>query len=181
MLIGHINLSRSMNGIGEHFVRLVEGLNRQGVRQHLLVANLSLARRVEILEQVRVGPVVRSGVMAYCLMPDVDVVHVHDPAGRAAGLVLRLTRSMPYILSRRETDAPGRTPVARSIIERSAGVICASEDAASSLVGFNVPVDTIADISHASDAEHDANRVAAEHLRIYRRATDSRRVPALLL
>ena len=65
MYIGHINLDRSMNGNGEHFVKLVERLDRQGVKQHVLVANASLARRVAIYENVLVGPVVRQATAAW--------------------------------------------------------------------------------------------------------------------
>ena len=64
MVIGHIILDKCTNEIGEHFVKLVEGLDRQGLRQHVLVANASLARRVSAYENVLVGPVIRAPVMA---------------------------------------------------------------------------------------------------------------------
>ncbi len=185
MLIGHINLARSLNGTSEHFVRLIEALDRQGVRQHVLAANAALAKRLAICEQVQLGPLVRSWVMACCLMPEVDVVHVHDRSGRRAGLALRLTRSMRYVLSRRETEPLGVNPIDRSILLRASGVICASREAASPLRGTNVVVDTLEDLRqdlrHENGDEMSENRVAAEHVRIYRRATDSRRIPALLL
>ncbi|NNC78119.1 MAG: hypothetical protein HKN77_09170, partial [Woeseiaceae bacterium] len=99
MLIGHINLATSMNGTGEHFIKLVEALDRQGARQHLLVANHALAKRVSLCSNVTVGPVVKTPVMAYCLMPDVPVVHAHDSSGGQAGLLLTLTRSIPYVIT----------------------------------------------------------------------------------
>ncbi|MBT8099716.1 MAG: glycosyltransferase [Gammaproteobacteria bacterium] len=184
MMIGHVNLEKSMNGTGEHFVKLVEGLDRQGVRQHVLVANGSLARRVAVYENVSVGPVVRTAVIAFCLMPDVDVAHLHDARSSQAGLVLRLTRSIPYILTRRTTTTPALNPVARSILNRSAGITCPTETAASALAGTrcDAPVDVIPDISHElGDADHATNQIAAEHHRIYRRAADTRRIPALLI
>lgn len=184
MNIGHINLDKSMNGIGEHFVKLVESLDRQGLNQHVIVSNTSLARRLEVCENVRVGPVVSSSVMAYCLMPDVDVAHVHDGRSNQAGLVLRLTRSIPYVLTRRETSAPSGNPLSRSKIARAAGIVCPTQAAADAITsaGFDVPLDVIADISYDSCADEIAeNRVAAEHQRIYRRALDTRRIPALLL
>ena len=184
MYIGHINLDRSMNGNGEHFVKLVESLDRQGVKQHVLVTNMSLARRVAIYENVFVGPVVRTPVMAFCLMPDVTVAHVHDSKSNQAGLVLRLTRSIPYVLTCRELVRRPRNPLAKSLIERAAGVICPSEAVANAIVkaGYSVPVDVVPDISHsASNDDMADNRIAAEHQRIYRRAVDTRRVPALLL
>ena len=184
MYIGHINLVKSMNGIGEHFVKLVESLDRQGIRQHVLVANASLARRVSIYENVMVGPVVRTPVMAYCLLPDVTVAHMHDAKSSQAGLILRLTRSIPYIITLREADPPPRNPLTRSVIERSSGVICPSEAVAGTLIeaGFTLPIDIVPDISFASaDDDVADNRIAAAHYRIYRRAVETRRIPALLL
>lgn len=184
MLVGHINLATSMNGAGEHFIRLVEALDRQSMEQHVLVANQSLAKRVNVYDSVTVGPVVKTPVMAYCLMPDVRVVHAHDKSGGQAGLLMTLTRSIPYVLTYRSTEAVGKNPIARSMFRRAASLICPSEQIAEVLLGddFSCPVDVIDDISHASiEGDVVDNRVAAEHLRIYRRAVDSWRVPALLL
>ena len=184
MYVGHINLDKSMNGIGEHFVKLVESLDRQGIKQHVLVANASLARRVAMYENVMVGPLVRTPVMAYCLLPDVRVAHMHDAKSSQAGLVLRLTRSIPYIVTRRDNAPPPRNPLARSIIERASSVICPTEAAAKVFLdaGFTLPVDVIPDISfEASEDDVADNRIAAEHYRIYRRAVEARRIPALLL
>ena len=184
MYVGHINLDRSMNGNGEHFVKLVESLDRQGVKQHVLVANAALARRVAIYENVLVGPVVRTPVMAFCLMPDVTVAHMHDCKSMQAGLVLRLTRAIPYVLTCRELVQRPRSPLAKSLIERAASVICPNEAVANAVLnaGFTVPVDVIPDISHsATDDDMADNRIAAKHQRIYRRAVDTRRIPALLL
>ena len=184
MVIGHIILDKCTNEIGEHFVKLVEGLDRQGLRQHVLVANASLARRVSAYENVLVGPVIRAPVMAVCLMPDVAVAHVHDSKSNQAGLLLHLTRSIPFVLTRRDTAQPGRNPLARSMIARAAGVICPTEAAASAILGagFTVPVDVLPDMTSEPTGDHSVeNRIAAEHHRIYRRALDTRRIPALLL
>lgn len=184
MRIGHINLASSMNGTGEHFIRLVEALDRQGVDQHVLVANASLARRVALYDSVTVGPVVRTPVMAYCLMPEVQVAHMHDGRAGQAGLLLTLTRSIPYVLTHRSEQTVGRNPLVRSMISRAAGLICPNDDVANNVLAedFTTPVDIVSDISHvASDNECPENRIAAEHMRIYRRAADSWRVPALLL
>ena len=117
-------------------------------------------------------------------MPDVDVVHIHDTKSYQAGLVLRLTRSIPYVLTHRAAAAPTRSPIARSVIARSAGVICPTDVAANALInaGFTVPVDVVADMTFAANADDmNENHIAAEHHRIYRRAVDTRRIPALLL
>ncbi len=185
MFIGHINLAKSMNGTGEHFVKLIEGLDRQGIRQHVLVRNRSLARRLAVCDNVTVGPVVRTPLMAYCLMPNVSVAHVHDDKSGHAALLMTLTRSTPYVVTRRSTQVLGKNPISRSIYSRAASLICLSDEAASEFLENDLPVliDVIPDISYAASdyTETDGNRVAAEHARVYRRAIDSRRVPEMLL
>ena len=133
MQIGHINLARSCNGAGAHFADLVEALQELGVRQHILVRNIELARRLDLIDDVTVGPIVRSAVMAYCLSPHLDVVHVHDPSDGESGLLLTLTRSIPYVLTHRD-DAPGKNPLMRAVYKRASGIIYHSDaDAAKHL------------------------------------------------
>ena len=122
MYVGHINLAKSCNGWGEHFVGLVEALDDQGVSQHVIVRSSALAKRLDLVENVTVGPTVRSAVMAYCLMPGVDVAHIHDPADGQAGLLLALTRSIPFVLTRRGRS-PGRNPLAQAMYRRAAGFV----------------------------------------------------------
>lgn len=122
MRIGHINLAKSFNGAGDNFVRLIEALQEHGTSQHILVRNVALAKRLDLIEDVTVGPAVRSAVMAYCLMPHVDVVHIHNSADGQAGLLLTLTRSIPYVLT--HTDAPhGAGPISQAINRRAAGFV----------------------------------------------------------
>lgn len=183
--IGHINLEKSMNGTGEHFIKLVEGLDRLGMTQHVIVRNKALARRLAVCENVTVGPTVTTAVTAYCLMPRVAVVHTHDEASGHAGLLLTLTRSIPYVATRRSALPPGKNPIIRSVYGRAASLICPCDRAAAAVLDQNlaVPVDVIPSISFKEDkdCEDIANRIAAEHLRVYRRAIDLWRVPALLL
>ncbi len=122
MRVGHVNLAKSFNGCGEHFVSLIEALRDEGIEQHVLVRNTALAKRLDIVEGVTVGPTVRSAIMAYCLMPAVDVVHVHDPADGQAGLLLTLTRSIPFVLTRRGKSA-GKSPLARAVFRRASGLV----------------------------------------------------------
>lgn len=173
-----------MNGTGEHFVRLVEALERQSIEQHVLVANHALAKRVCLYDNVSVGPVVKTPVMAYCLMPDVDVVHAHGQSGGQAGLLMTLTRSTPYVLTRRSHRAVSKNPVSRSIINRASCVICPNEEAAAAVPGneFSIPVEIIGDISHDSVEAGEADeKIASQHLCIYRRAMDTWRVSTVLL
>lgn len=184
MRIGHINLAVSMNGTGEHFVRLVEALERQGVEQHVLVANHALAKRVSLYDNVSVGPLVKTPVMAYCLMPDIGVVHAHGRNAGQAGLLMTLTRSTPYVLTRRSRKAVGRNPVSRSIVNRAACIICPDEEAAARIRcgDFSVPLAIIEDISHESVETNESDiRAASEHMRVYRRAVDAWRFSTALL
>lgn len=151
MHIGHINLSLRFNGVGENFVTLVESLQRHAIQQYILVRNIELAKQLELVEGVTVGPVVRSPLTAYCLMPHVDVVHIHDQSSRTAGILLALTRSVPYVLTQYETRAAGDSPLNRSARKRASGFIANNE------VGVG------------------------QHLQVYRRAMDSLRIPTVLL
>ncbi|MBT8102357.1 MAG: glycosyltransferase [Gammaproteobacteria bacterium] len=122
MHIGHINIAKSFNGAGDYFVKLIESLQELGVRQHVLVKNVALAKRLDLIDDVTVGPIVRSAVMAYALMPSLDVVHIHDPADGQSGLLLTLTRSIPFVLTHRD-DLPGRNPLTQAVYKRAAGII----------------------------------------------------------
>ena len=184
MFIGHIYLADSMNGISETLVSLIEALDRQGVRQHVLVGSKSLGRRVAIYDSVTVGPVVRAPVMAYCLLPNVEVAHTHCSSSASAGVLLALTRSIPYILTCRDEFAASTNPIKQSALSRASGLIFPDKRTALLNVNANlrVPVDIIPDARYANESEaHTNNRIAADHLKIYRRAVDSSRIPALLL
>ncbi len=168
MLIGHINLAVSMNGTGEHFVTLVEALQGTGLHQHVLVRNATLAKRIDAIGGVAMGPVVHSPVMAYCLMPRVDLVHVHEPTAGQAGLLLTLTRSIPYILTHRGAARFAGNPLLHAVYKRAAAVIC-QDDSEVAMVRHRLPelaIDIIPDIErHGS---------AAGHLRLYQ---NSQRTP----
>lgn len=122
MRIGHINLASSFNGAGENFVRLIESLQQLGVTQYVLVRNVELAKRLEIVADVTVGPVVRSAVTAYCLIPALDIVHVHEPAAARAGLLLALTRSVPFVLSHHH-QAQANNRIEQAIYRRASAII----------------------------------------------------------
>lgn len=151
MFIGHINLSPSFNSAGEHFVGLIEALRRRNVRQYILVRNTALAKRLDLIEDVTVGPVVRSAVSACCLMPCVDVLHVHDQAARAAGLLSRLTKSTPFVLNTAISIGKDNNPLSLAAMRRASGFV--NED------------------------EIDAD----EHLRLYRQAVETVGAPPVLL
>ncbi len=122
MRVGHINLAKSCNGLGEHFVSLIQGLARASIEQHVIVRHDAIAKRLKLIDSVEVGPAVGSAVMAYCVMPAVDVVHVHQPADGRAGLLLTLTRSIPYVLTRRG-EPPGEGAIAGAVFRRAAGFV----------------------------------------------------------
>lgn len=122
MYIGHINLAKSFNGAGVYFVKLIEALRELGAHQHVLVRNVDLAKRLDLVEGVMVGPVVRSAITASCLMPAVNIVHIHDAADSRAGLLLALTRSIPFVLTLDER-AQGNGPLTKAIYRRAGGLI----------------------------------------------------------
>lgn len=168
MLIGHINLAKSFNGTGEHFVSLIEALQDIGVNQHVLVRNVTLAKRLDAVDGVVVGPVVRSAVTANCLMPQVDIVHIHDAAAAQAGLLMTLTRSIPYVLSYPGTVPNGRNPLAQAIYRRALCVICRDDCDASILRHY----DQALHLEIIPEMERHGS--AAAYLRLYQ---NSQRMP----
>lgn len=151
MHIGHINLAESFNGAGEHFVRLIESLQAHGLQQHVLVRNVTLAKRLDLVDNVVVGPAVRSAITAYCLMPQIDVAHIHDLASRPAGLLLALTRSVPFVLTRQGSPAKSMNPLNQAACKRASGFIEENQ----------------IDVS--------------EHIALYRKAADNLRIPNMIL
>lgn len=189
MRIGHIDLSPHITAAEEQLVVLVEALTAHGIEQHVLVRNPFLAKRLSVCPGVTVGPIVRSPLTAYFLMPDVDLVHTHESRAVSAGLLLKLTRSIPYVLTYRRFIKPGNNPIRRSKYRNPEGIICPSEDITNAMREYvsDVPVDTISDARNVDDeidAENgriSAEKMAAEFLRVYRRSLDSRAVPGILL
>lgn len=126
MKIGQIFLDLSASSSDERFIELVAALAEQGVEQHVLVAGARLARRLADIPKVWVGPVVLTPVMAYCLMPDVDLVHVHEIRSGQAGLLLTLTRSIPFVITASRDQARQRNPISRSVFRRAARTIASN-------------------------------------------------------
>ena len=117
MKVGQICLSSGP--AASSFAELVESLDRLAIRQHVLVADPAIGRRLQCCPHVTVGPVVHSPVMAYCLMPDVDIVHVHDYRAGQAGLLLTLTRSIPFVANSDCVPAQRRGGIAKAVRRRA--------------------------------------------------------------
>ena len=189
MRIGHIDLSPHISAAEEQLVVLVEALTAHNVEQHILVRNPFLAKRLAVCAGVSVGPIVRSSLTALLLMPTVDLIHTHDRKALNTGLLLALTRSIPYVLTHRRCSVPGKNPLTRAKYKRAEGIICPSEKITTAMADYadGTLVDTIADASNvdnkidATNGRIGAARMAAEYLQIYRRTLNSRSVPAMLL
>ena len=109
------------------FATLVESLDRLAIDQHILVSNAALAHRLHSCPYVNVGPVVKTPVMAYCLMPGVDLVHIHDTRSGQVGLLLTLTRSTPFVMTCEGENRSRRNPLRRSIFDRAQAIVSASD------------------------------------------------------
>jgi hypothetical protein len=128
MRIGHICLAGEGDPDIERFARLIEAISRHAVEQHVLVASHGLAQRLAKCAGVTVGPTVRSPLMAYCLMPNVDVAHVHDGKSGQAGLLLTLTRSIPFVMTANDSAAADRSPLAVSVLNRAAYTVQSTDN-----------------------------------------------------
>lgn len=168
MQIGHINLAKSFNGTGEHFVSLVESLQQEGVSQHVLVRNKTLAKRLHAVDEVVVGPVVASPISAYCLMPHLDLVHIHDCRAGQAGLLLALTRSIPFVLTHRGSVPASFNPLMQAVYHRATSIICMDESDLALLHHYDplLRVHVVPDIGRSDSARH--------HLRVYQ---NSHKIP----
>ncbi len=131
MKIGHICLAPAESETYEHFAALVEAIAATQIdaEQHVLVANVALARRLASCRGVSVGPVVTTAVMAYCLMPNVEIAHVHESKSGQAGLLLTLTRSIPFVITTKNGETSDMSPVARSVRQRAVRTIKCAETA----------------------------------------------------
>ena len=134
MKIGHVYLTAESADSTTRFTTLVESLDRLTIDQHLLVSNAALARRLQSCAYVTVGPVVKTPVMAYCLMPDVDLVHIHDTKSGQVGLLLTLTRSTPFVMTCDEENRNSRNPIRRSIFDRAQAMLSPSEPDTESII-----------------------------------------------
>lgn len=124
MRVGHVNLARFDDGKGDEFVALVEALHCEGIEQHLVIRDRSIARLLMPLDGVSIGPIVHTAITASCLVPSVDIAHVHDASAGQAGLILTLTRSIPYVLTYRGGLPNRNNPLAHAIYRRAACVVC---------------------------------------------------------
>jgi hypothetical protein len=150
--IGHIYLANDPDEATTQFASLVEALDRLAVDQHVLVANLALARRLQCCPYVTVGPVVNSPVMAYCLMPDVDLVHIHDSKSGQAGLLLTLARSTPFVITTLNEQTTSRNPLKRSMLRRAQSLISPSESDPEKLIGiYRQTIDTWSELPQDAD------------------------------
>lgn len=128
MKIGQICLATPSDSRSDRFATLVETLADLDIKQHVLVGSVSLARRLATCRNVTVGPVVKTPVMAYCLMPGVDVAHVHEVKSGQAGLLLTLTRSIPFVITSDDSEQSSKNPLTRSVFHRASFVITTAED-----------------------------------------------------
>ena len=136
MKIGHICLDTVDAGKLNRIAALVEAIARQGVEQHILVASRELALRLAACPHLSVGPTVRSPIMAYCLMPEVELVHVHDDKSGQAALLLKLTRSIPFIITMDASFANDTSPLGRSVRNRASLAISEAYSASSQPQGL---------------------------------------------
>ncbi len=126
MKIGHICLANLPDADRDRFAAMIEALAGENIDQHVLVSSVTLARELAELPQVSVGPVVKTPVMAYCLMPDVDLVHVHEVRSGQAGLLLTLTRSIPFVITAASEELGSKNPLTRSVLHRAAQLVPAT-------------------------------------------------------
>ena len=185
--IGHIALNKPVEGGLESLIALIDSLSRAGFQQYVLTGSPSLNRRLALNDGVRTGPVVRSAVGACCFMTDVDVVHAHDSLAGQAALMLRLTKSTPYLLEFSHCGGL-ESQITTMIMRRASSIVChaaAPRDAVIAKVD-DVPVVFIpelryADAREARDRDWKSEDLVRDYVRLYRFAVDQLSYPDYLL
>ncbi len=168
MRIGHVYLSRPGEGDASAFIALIEALHCEGIDQHVVVRDRSIAHQLMPLEGISIGPTVHTAVTASCLVPAVDVAHAHDASAGQAGLILTLTRSIPYVLTHRGRLPNGRNPLTHAIYRRAACVVCTDHADLDILRHFEP------EVRLAIMGERDGARAVNDLVRVYQ---NSQRIP----
>ena len=147
MKIGHISLEKEYGGSGHQLLMLAKALSNHDIEQHAVVRNPVLARRLSKHAEISVGPLVNSPVTAYGLMPNVNLAHLHDSKSLPSGLLLTLTRSIPYVVTHRSLNPPPARALARSMYRRAEGIACVSEAVSKIMLAYcpDTPIDNIYD------------------------------------
>lgn len=99
MDLGHILLDRKGSDRDRDFLAMAENLDHLGVRQHFVVADDATARYLQRLAFAAGVDVTASPIVANCLISNVDLVHAHGYRAGRAGLIMTLTRGIPYVLT----------------------------------------------------------------------------------
>ena len=147
MKIGHICLTKEYGGSGHQLLILAKALSNHDIEQHAVVRNRTLANRLAEDADISVGPLVNLPITAYGLMPNVDLAHLHDRKSLQSGLLLTLTRSIPYVVTQRSLATPPAHALARSMYRRAGGIACVSEAVTKTMFEYcpDTPIDRIYD------------------------------------
>lgn len=181
-VIAHVLVEAPSNRIVEHCVALVTALSELGFAQRVLTGSATLNRRLALCLNVEAGPPVHSAIGACCSVGDVQVVHAYDITAAQAALILRLTRSIPYLLEL-DDDVEWPSSVACMVVRRAFGVNCQSRDQAAAISADLDIVRTtrLPRLRYASATNPDRDRDPVDHYaRLYRLAADCPDGPATL-
>lgn len=134
MELGHINLDRKGSDRDRDFLAMAENLDHLGVRQHFVVADDAAARYLQRLAFAAGVDVTASPIVANCLMSNVDLVHAHGYRAGRAGLIMTLTRGIPYLLTAVENERTGTVPLKGSVRRRARAVLADDRVGAAELI-----------------------------------------------
>ena len=178
MFIGHICLSKDFGHTAKQLLWLVKGMARQGIQQSVVVRCAPLANRLMRCADVTVADLADSPLTAYSMVPKVDLAHVHDPDGVHTGLLLALTRSIPYIITCRQRAVPDESVIVRSAYQRAACIVCTTSATVDVMQVFcsTLSIDIVRD---AGDSTHPnsylndrVQQMAAAYMALYRRSLE---------
>ena len=103
------------------------------------------------------------------------------------GLLLALTRSIPFITTYTDTVLPPDRAVVQSAYRRASSIVCTTPEMARAMqANYAEPIIDIVPDANCSDRDEDDQntgwqRTAAEYFKIYRRSLSNHEIPAMLL
>ncbi len=100
--IGHVNLAKGFRGGERQTQLLISALSEQGLQQTVVIrADSPLKNLLEKLPNVRLVLCKKPYWRAIFKLPKVDLLHAHDGKAVHWCRLVKLTRSLPYVVTRR--------------------------------------------------------------------------------
>ncbi len=161
MKICHINLARAYRGGERQTELLVSSLAKRGIEQRVIVRKGSrLAQHLKGISAVEVREVGYPVFGHFYITRGVDLMHVHEGKSQQTALLQHWLHHIPYVVTRRIPNPPGRHLGTRSGYRHASCVVALSQAIESSLRSYDGAITVRTIPSMVSELEVDSEKVA---------------------